>query len=219
MNELLVLVLLCVTGYLLGSIPFGLLLTKFAGLGDIRATGSGNIGATNVLRTGNKKIAALTLLLDMLKGTLAMVLAMHFLPTMTNHAGDTIPCWHQYFVAAATLLGHIFPLWLRGKGGKGVATYFGILLGISPFTFLIAITNWLGLFYTKRISSLSALFSIALVPLWLFIFTDIVGTVAGILFAILIFYTHRSNIKRLLSGTEPPFNPKEKMTLEEDEEE
>jgi glycerol-3-phosphate acyltransferase PlsY len=131
-------------------------------------------------------------------------------------AGKPIPSYYAYLVGMAALLGHIFPIWLQGKGGKGVATYLGVLLGLCPFVFLITITNWLGLFYTKRISSLSALFSVAMVPLWLYIFTDIIGALAGVVFAALIFYTHRENIKRLLSGTEPRFAASTHASIEEE---
>jgi glycerol-3-phosphate acyltransferase PlsY len=105
----------------------------------------------------------------------------------------------------AALIGHIYPVWLKGKGGKGVATYFGILAAIHPLVFLIAISNWLGVFYTKRISSFSALIAAFFTPLWLYIFTDLYGMFYGILTGALLAYTHRANIERLLNGTEPPF--------------
>ena len=200
-----ILFLLIPLGYLLGSIPFGLLLTKYAGLGDIRAVGSGNIGATNVLRTGNKKLAAATLLLDAMKGFVAVALARYLLPSEVNAAGDAIPNWGVYAVGLAALLGHVYPVWLKFKGGKGVATALGVLLALSPLTFVITLSNWLVMFQQKRISSLSALFAFAFVPLWLWVFTDLTGALAGILYVALIFYTHRANIQRLRTGTEPCF--------------
>lgn len=199
---------LVIAAYFLGSIPFGLILTKLAGLGDIRQTGSGNIGATNVLRTGNKKIAALTLLLDMLKGFVAVKIALHFLPSAVNMHSDPVPSLVAYGVAMVALLAHIYPVWLKFKGGKGVAVYFGVLLALSPATFLIAISNWLGVFYTKRISSFSALTSALFVPLWLYIFTDLNGMFFGLLAGAVIAYTHRANIERLMNGTEPKFTSK-----------
>lgn len=202
---------LIVVAYLLGSIPFGLILTKVCGLGDIRQVGSGNIGATNVLRTGNKKIAALTLLLDMLKGYAAVSLALYFIPYALNPEGESVPERVIYVIALVALLGHVYPVWLKGKGGKGVATYFGTLLAISPFAFFITLSNWLGVFYTKRISSFSALMAALFVPLWLYVFTDLSGMIYGFLAGGLLAYTHRANIERLMNGTEPRFDGRNQM--------
>lgn len=199
-------IILSILAYLLGTIPSGLLLTKYAGLGDIREIGSGNIGATNVLRTGNKKLAALTLLLDMLKGFIAVELALHFTTPAKNAMGDAIPSLICYLVATAVLAGHILPFWLKFKGGKGVATYFGILLALHPYVFLLTATNWLVMFYAKRISSLAALFAVIFVPFWMFVFTDYNGLIFGLIFSAIIAYTHRENIKRLINGTEPRFS-------------
>ncbi len=134
-----------VFGYLLGSIPFGLILTRAAGLGDVRKIGSGNIGATNVLRTGNKKLAAATLLLDAFKATVAAVVAAHFISLEAGIAAGF-----------AAFIGHLYPVWLKFKGGKGVATYIGVLLGLAPLMVLVFAVLWLGCAKITRYSSLSA---------------------------------------------------------------
>lgn len=187
-----------VFGYLLGSIPFGLLLTRLGGLGDIRSVGSGNIGATNVLRTGSRKLAAATLLGDLLKGTVAVLVALRFGPDPAVVAGF------------GAFLGHCFPLWLRFKGGKGVATYIGILLGFSWFAMLVFGAIWLTVAFVARYSSLAALIASLLLPPLLYFFGEhMTDTVSNIqlaeLFAVLsaiLWFRHRENIKRLLSGTE-----------------
>ncbi|WFU48715.1 glycerol-3-phosphate 1-O-acyltransferase PlsY [Sinorhizobium terangae] len=179
-----------VFGYLLGSIPFGLILTRMAGLGDVRQIGSGNIGATNVLRTGNKKLAAATLLLDALKGTAAAAIASRWGIEAGLAAG------------LAAFLGHLYPVWLSFKGGKGVATYIGVLLGLAPVMVLVFGAIWLAMAKITRYSSLSALTATALVPVALY--ATGYGKVA-LLFAIMTVITwtkHRANIQRLLSGTE-----------------
>ncbi|MCZ4089637.1 glycerol-3-phosphate 1-O-acyltransferase PlsY [Sinorhizobium psoraleae] len=179
-----------VFGYLLGSIPFGLVLTRMAGLGDVRKIGSGNIGATNVLRTGNKKLAAATLLLDALKGTAAAVVASLWGIEAGIAAG------------LAAFLGHLYPVWLSFKGGKGVATYIGVLLGLAPVMVVVFGAIWLTMAKVTRYSSLSALTATAIVPLVLY--ATGYGKVA-LLFAIMTIITwikHRANIQRLLSGTE-----------------
>ncbi|MDK1489216.1 glycerol-3-phosphate 1-O-acyltransferase PlsY [Sinorhizobium sp. 7-81] len=179
-----------VFGYLLGSIPFGLVLTRMGGLGDVRKIGSGNIGATNVLRTGNKKLAAATLLLDALKGTAAAVVASLWGIEAGIAAG------------LAAFLGHLYPVWLSFKGGKGVATYIGVLLGLAPVMVLVFGAIWLTMAKVTRYSSLSALTATAIVPLVLY--ATGYGKVA-LLFAIMTVITwikHRANIQRLLSGTE-----------------
>jgi len=183
--------LIAVVAYLLGSIPFGLLITKYAGAGDIRTIGSGNIGATNVLRTGNKKLAALTLLLDMLKGTVAVILAILFVPEAQTSA------------ALAALVGHMFPVWLRFKGGKGVATALGVMIGLSPAVAIMAMLVWLASAIILRISSASALIAIGTMPVFISIFDDTHLLSFSLLLIILVFAKHHANIERLLDGTEP----------------
>ena len=179
-----------VFGYLLGSIPFGLILTRMAGLGDVRKIGSGNIGATNVLRTGNKKLAAATLLLDALKGTAAAAIASYWGLDAGLAAGF------------AAFLGHLFPVWLGFKGGKGVATYVGVLLGLVPVIVPVFAVVWIGLAWFTRISSLSALVATAITPVvvW-FAGNPKVAILMAILTAIS-WLKHRANIARLLNGTE-----------------
>ena len=179
-----------VFGYLLGSIPFGLILTRMAGLGDVRKIGSGNIGATNVLRTGNKKLAAATLLLDALKGTAAAAIASYWSLDAGLAAGF------------AAFLGHLFPVWLGFKGGKGVATYVGVLLGLVPVMVPVFAVVWIGLAWFTRISSLSALVATAITPVvvW-FAGNPKVAILMAILTAIS-WLKHRANIARLLNGTE-----------------
>ena len=179
-----------VFGYLLGSIPFGLLLTRAAGLGDVRNIGSGNIGATNVLRTGNKGLAAATLLLDMLKGTAAVLIAGRYGTEPAIAAG------------LGAFIGHLFPIWLGFKGGKGVATYIGVLAGLMWQAALLLCAVWIVVALVFRYSSLSALTACVIVPIALYFMgrTDL-----AILFAVLsviVFIKHRANIARLLAGTE-----------------
>jgi acyl phosphate:glycerol-3-phosphate acyltransferase len=179
-----------VFGYLLGSIPFGLLITRAAGLGDVRKIGSGNIGATNVLRTGNKGLAAATLLLDALKGTVAVLIASHYAPEFGLWAG------------LGAFLGHLFPVWLGFKGGKGVATYLGVLIGLAWQVALIFAVVWLAVAFLFRYSSLAALVAAVVVPIALYF----LGTpqIAGlfVVMSIIVFIKHRANISRLLAGTE-----------------
>ena len=186
-----------IVGYLLGSIPFGLLLTKLAGTGDIRSVGSGNIGATNVLRTGRKGLAAGTLLGDMLKGTVA-VLLMH-------RVGGT----NAGLVAGlGAVLGHVFPVWLGFKGGKGVATYVGVLIAVSSVVALMFAAIWAVVAAVSRYSSLSGLIASAITPVLLYIG---VGSKSALLFLVLtaiVWVMHRGNIQRLLSGTEPKIGRK-----------
>ena len=230
---------LLVAAYLLGSIPFGLLLTRLAGLGDVRAIGSGNIGATNVLRTGNKKLAALTLLLDGLKGAAAVLLLSripaHF-NLMPPSAGLGIwAAWAALPAAfgAMAILGHIYPVWLRFKGGKGVATYLGVVAALEPLLAISFAAVWLGVFKSSRISSLSALtaaFTVGLLAIILFFLTGgivalqdpltlahkappLLCVIAG---SAMLFYTHRANIERLKNGAEPSFG-KVKVEADEDE--
>ena len=184
-----------IIGYVCGSIPFGLLLTKAAGLGDVRNIGSGNIGATNVLRTGNKKIAALTLFLDGLKGAVPVLLLTHF---GGPQAG--------MIAGLAAMAGHIFPVWLGFKGGKGVATSLGVLLGLYWPLGFIFIGAWLALAFTFRISSLAALVTSALSPLWAYLLERTELVLPAVLIAIVIWVMHRANVARLLKGDEPKIN-------------
>jgi len=186
-----------VLGYLLGSIPFGLILTQIAGLGDIRAIGSGNIGATNVLRTGRKDIAAATLLGDGLKGTVA-VLVGAFLggPTAAIVAG------------LGAFLGHLFPVWLRFKGGKGVATYIGILAGLYwPAALLFGLV-WAGMAALTRFSSASALAASLVTPFVLFFFADQPVAVLFVALTAILWWRHADNIRRLVAGTETKIGEK-----------
>lgn len=177
-------------GYLLGSIPFGLLITRAAGLGDVRQIGSGNIGATNVLRTGNKGLAALTMLLDALKGTAAVFIAGLHSPEAALAAGF------------AAFLGHLFPIWLGFKGGKGVATYLGVLAGLAWQGALVFAVVWLSVAFTTRYSSLAALVAAIAVPVSLYLWgVDAIAALFTLMSAIVI-VKHRPNISRLLAGTE-----------------
>jgi acyl phosphate:glycerol-3-phosphate acyltransferase len=184
-------------GYLFGSIPFGLILTRAAGLGDIRSIGSGNIGATNVLRTGNKKLAAATLLLDALKATAAALIGWYVLgPEAGLLAGF------------AAFIGHLFPVWLGFKGGKGVATYIGTLLGVSPWMVLVFAVAWLGCAKITKYSSLSALVATVIVPIVLFaIGQPKIGFIMAIM-TVISWCKHHQNIKRLLAGTESKIGQK-----------
>jgi glycerol-3-phosphate acyltransferase PlsY len=177
-------------GYLLGSIPFGLLITRAAGLGDVRKIGSGNIGATNVLRTGNRKLAALTLLLDALKGTAAVLIAGHF-------GGD-------YAIAAGfgAFIGHLYPVWLGFKGGKGVATYLGVLIGMAWIGALVFAVVWLAVAFATRYSSLAALVAAVAVPVALYLLG--LPAAAGLfaVMSVIVFVKHRANIGRLMAGEE-----------------
>ncbi len=176
--------------YLLGSIPFGLLLTRLAGLGDVRKIGSGNIGATNVLRTGRKGLAALTLLLDAGKGAAAVLIGAHYGPDTMIAAGY------------GAMIGHLFPVWLRFRGGKGVATALGVMLAVSWPTALICLVVWIAVAAITRYSSLAALVATFIVPFvaWWLATPQIAEF--GAVVAIIIWLRHLSNIRRLLSGGE-----------------
>ena len=178
-------------GYLLGSIPFGLLLTKAFGKGDIREIGSGNIGATNVLRTGSKLLAATTLILDALKGSAAVLIAQTWLPDAVN------------FAAAGALVGHLYPLWLKFRGGKGVATLLGILVPLLPIAALAYALIWAWLLFTLRISSVAGLAAAVSAPLTAVLIgrIDLMPMLFG--FALLVMWKHIPNIARLRAGTEP----------------
>jgi len=182
-----------VLGYLFGSIPFGIILTRLSGGPDLRTIGSGNIGATNVLRTGNKKLAALTLLGDMLKGTAAVLLAGWLLGGKSAALAAGL----------GAFIGHLFPVWLRFKGGKGVATFLGILIGLKWSIALIFAAIWLSIAYLTKYSSLSALIASLLTPL-LLLFWVRDAQMAGLMaiLALLLWFMHRENIARLLSGSE-----------------
>lgn len=191
-----------ITGYLLGSIPFGLLLTRAAGLGDVRAIGSGNIGATNVLRTGSKGLAAATLVLDALKGTASVMIAKY-------GAFGQLPALDIGFVAGfGALLGHVFPVWLGFKGGKGVATYIGILLGMFWQFAAIFCGIWVLVALVMRISSLAALVAIVLTPFGIWASGWPEAAVLLLVPSMLLIWKHETNIRRLLKGEEPRIGAK-----------
>ena len=180
-----------IIGYLFGSIPFGLILTKLAGTQDLRSIGSGNIGATNVLRTGNKGLAAATLLGDMLKGTAAVIIAGSLWgPNAAMLAG------------LGAFLGHLFPIWLQFRGGKGVATYIGVLLGLFWPAAAMFGAIWIATAFTSRYSSLSALVASFVTPIFLWFFGHPALSSLFAVLTLLLFWTHRENIKRLQTGTE-----------------
>ncbi len=183
-------------GYLLGSIPFGLILTKLAGLGDVRQIGSGNIGATNVLRTGNKGLALATLILDGAKGAAAVLLGSLFGPDMAVLAGG------------AAFLGHCFPVWLKFKGGKGMATFLGVLLAAAWPVGLACCLTWLVVFLLFRISSLAALVAALLAPVFAYFLADLQRAELAAFMTVLIFVRHHQNIRRLLKGEEPKVGSK-----------
>jgi len=178
-------------GYLCGSVPFGILLTRFAGGLNLRSVGSGNIGATNVLRTGHKGLAAATLIGDMLKGTIAVLLTSYFLGR--NFA---------LVAAVGAFLGHIFPIWLRFRGGKGVATYVGLLLGLVWPSAIIFCAIWLTVAAVSRYSSLAALIASAATPIFLWWTSDLRMSLVFSLLSALLWIMHRGNIARLARGTE-----------------
>lgn len=183
-------------GYLLGSIPFGLVLTRLAGKGDVRDIGSGNIGATNVLRTGSKPLAAATLILDCLKATAAILLARQFWPGTEN------------FAAAGALIGHLYPVWLRFKGGKGVATLLGILIPLLPVGAVIYAVVWIGLFLILRISSVAGMIAALSAPVSAAVLGDQLLFPMLLAFALLVVWKHKANIARLRAGTEPKVGKK-----------
>jgi glycerol-3-phosphate acyltransferase PlsY len=191
------------TGYLLGSIPFGLLLTRAAGMGDIRSIGSGNIGATNVLRTGNRKLAAATLLLDAGKGAIAVLIARHFILPFPDWETGFDGAVIVHGAAIGAFLGHVFPIWLGFKGGKGVATFIGVLLALNWIIGLLFCATWLVIALTRRISSLAALTAAVTAPIFAFAWDGpiLAGTTAFLSLILLI--KHAPNIARLLKGTEP----------------
>jgi len=178
-------------GYLLGSIPFGLVLTRLAGKGDIRNLGSGNIGATNVLRTGSKALAALTLILDCLKATAAILIAKALFGEET-----------AIFAATGAMLGHLYPVWLKFRGGKGAATFLGVLIPLLPIAAIVYAAVWIILVLTVRISSVAGMTAAVSAPATAFILhSNLVPMLLG--FAVLVLWKHRENILRLRRGTEP----------------
>jgi glycerol-3-phosphate acyltransferase PlsY len=185
-----------IIGYLLGSIPFGIILTRLAGFGDLRAIGSGNIGATNVLRTGNKWLAALTLILDLVKGTVAVIAVAHFFPGQ------------EIIAAAAAFFGHLYPIWLKFKGGKGVATYAGILFGLFWPLGLGYGLAWVALVLITRISSVGGLGAAAVAPLlaWGLGRLDLILVLVAC--SAIVFWKHRENLSRLIAGAEPKLGQK-----------
>lgn len=179
-------------GYALGSIPFGLVLTRLAGRGDVRAIGSGNIGATNVLRTGSKALAAGTLLLDMLKGTAAVLLSRAIFDGQADH-----------FAAAGALIGHLYPVWLKFRGGKGVATFLGVLIPLLPMAAGIYALVWIGTLLIVRISSVAGIAAAASAPVSAAVLGErpLFPMLLG--FALLVVWKHRANVARIKAGTEP----------------
>ena len=199
----LVLVTIFVFGYFLGSIPFGLILTKISGLGDIRKIGSGNIGATNVLRTGNKKIALFTLLLDGGKGAVAIYLITIILPKIFDNNFNMIE-FYQCSVAISAVVGHCFPIWLRFKGGKGVATGFGVILSLNINIGIVALLIWVLIAKVFKISSMSALIAYFLIPVLMFYYeTEFIYFLSSFIISLICFVQHRENIKRLINRSEP----------------
>lgn len=188
-------------GYLLGSIPFGLLFSRLAGAGDIRKIGSGNIGATNVLRTGKRWAAAATLLCDGGKGAIAVIVARYF------QGSDA-----ALFAGLGAFLGHLFPLWLGFHGGKGVATFLGVTLALDWRVGLLALATWLTVAIFSRISSLSALVAAALVPLYMALFGEPLYAMFMVILTLLIVAMHRENIRRILNGEEPRIGAKSSGT-------
>lgn len=178
-------------GYLLGSIPFGLILSTLFGIGDIREIGSGNIGATNVLRTGHKGVALLTLLLDAGKGAAAVLIAAHYTPFLGIFAG------------MGAVLGHCFPVWLKFKGGRGVATGFGVLLAAFPLGGVFACATWAAVALVSRISSLAAIAAYILAPVYVAVTDSIFAAVFAAAISVLILLRHSGNFARLFAGTEP----------------
>ena len=184
------LILIILVSYLLGSIPFGLILTKIFLKKDIREIGSGNIGATNVLRTGNKLIGYLTLILDVLKAVIPVIYIKINFPELV------------YISSLSVFIGHVFPLWLKFKGGKGVATYVGILFSINYILGMIFIFSWLVIFFISKYSSLGSILSSLTIPIFVYFSSSYKNEYFFIIMFVLIFYTHRENVKRLINKEE-----------------
>lgn len=206
------LTLACITlsSYALGSIPFGLVFTKISGLKDLRKVGSGNIGATNVLRAGGKKLAALTLLFDALKGAVCVVVVQS---DFINHLFTTNPSLSTQSIlpllaASSALLGHLYPIWLSYKGGKGIATLTGLLLSLSLGTWFVAFSLWAAVFWKTRISSLAAVIALIALPPAGFFIENMSFSIWLLGTSTLLLWRHKDNIKRLLAGQEKAITPK-----------
>ena len=184
------LILVISVSYLMGSIPFGLILTKIFLKKDIREIGSGNIGATNVLRTGNKLIGYLTLILDVLKAIIPVIYIKINFPELV------------YISSLSVFIGHVFPIWLKFKGGKGVATYVGILFSINYFLGIMFVVSWLIIFFISKYSSLGSILSTLLIPIFIFLNSSYENQYFFIIMFVLILYTHRENVKRLINKEE-----------------
>jgi len=196
MIELVLVPIFVIGAYLLGSISFGIIMSQLFGLPDPRTVGSGNPGATNVLRSGKKVAAALTLLGDTIKGWLAVWLAFHY----------NVELWLVCLIALAVFLGHLYPIYYGFKGGKGVATALGVLLALSPWVGLCALVTWVITFAIWRYSSLAALVAAGLAPIYVIIFLDYKGfMVMSVLLSLLLFWRHRGNIRKLAQGNEAGF--------------
>ena len=196
-SDLLILLIIAIGAYLLGSIPFGIVITRAMGLGDLRAIGSGNIGATNVLRTGNKPAAAATLILDGAKGAIAVLIARAL-------SGEDA----AQIAALCAFLGHLYPVWLRFKGGKGVATFLGTLLALDWRVGLACCATWLVAALLTRTSSLAALTAAALGTLWLMVFRDGQMILLVMILTLLVYIRHWANLRRIQAGTEPKIGAK-----------
>jgi acyl phosphate:glycerol-3-phosphate acyltransferase len=192
-------------GYLLGSIPFGLILARLAGKGDIREIGSGNIGATNVLRTGSKPLAAATLILDCLKATAAILLARQLFGGPFDNLAERV-------AAAGAMIGHLYPVWLRFRGGKGVATFLGVLIPLLPVAAIIYAAIWFTLLLTVRISSVAGMIAAVSAPITAAVLGERTLLPMLLGFAVLILWKHRENILRLRKGTEPRIGSKTSST-------
>lgn len=217
------LILSCVISYLIGSIPFGLIIGKLGGVGDIRHIGSGNIGATNMMRTGKKWLGILTFLCDFFKGSIAVVCGGFLIFSACFGIADSLHPPPSFLLKQmgflsillplCAVLGHIFPVWLKFKGGKGVATTFGVYLILNPFLFLACAITWLVVFRLWRTSSLAAIISLALSPVFAFVLPfahsqTTFAALTALLLAILVIARHKPNIQRLLAGTEGNFRKK-----------
>ena len=203
LNYYWILISLFLFGYFIGSIPFGLILTKLSGLGDIRNIGSGNIGATNVLRTGNKKIALLTLILDGGKGALAIFITSLFFNFFLIRSFIDLELL-QSLIAVGAVVGHCFPVWLRFRGGKGVATGFGLIITLNIFVGLAALLIWIITTKIFKISSMSALLAYLLIPILMFFnSTENYFLIASLMISSICWFQHRENIRRLINGSEP----------------
>ncbi|MEM9468983.1 MAG: glycerol-3-phosphate 1-O-acyltransferase PlsY [Pseudomonadota bacterium] len=223
MNDLFTLIMPLIIGYLIGSIPFGLVLCKIFGYGDIRKIGSGNIGATNVLRTGNKILALATLILDSAKGAIAVLTALFIFSKGCDFIyclSKTCPCERfpypvslMAFVAGfGAIIGHCFPIWLKFKGGKGVATTLGTLLIATPIAGVVACLTWLFSAWLGKISSLAAITAMIVMPTPVYLFHGLEASLVAVAIALLVIIKHKDNIARLKNGTEPKIGNKNKTS-------